>query len=77
MRSPAKAYITARGVESVSSPIINVGIAAEEFEESVQSEFAKMYGSAGVQRLGKECLEVEDVRKGYEELKVSERTTIW
>ncbi|KAI9867323.1 MAG: Biotin/lipoate A/B protein ligase [Trichoglossum hirsutum] len=44
LRSPAKAYIRARGVESVSSPVANAGVSNKEFEEAVVAEFRDMYG---------------------------------
>ncbi|KAI9852859.1 MAG: Biotin/lipoate A/B protein ligase [Thelocarpon superellum] len=44
LRSPAKPYIKARGVESVSSPIGNVGVAKELVEQAVLCEFGQMYG---------------------------------
>ncbi|KAI1357646.1 hypothetical protein F5Y08DRAFT_333723 [Xylaria arbuscula] len=43
LRSPAAPYIKARGVESVRSPVRNVGISNVEFENAVVSEFLKMY----------------------------------
>ena len=47
LRSPAKPYIKARGVDSVSSPVANVGISNENFEDAVVEEFQQMYASAG------------------------------
>ncbi|KAI9773825.1 MAG: Biotin/lipoate A/B protein ligase [Geoglossum simile] len=47
LRSPAKAYIKARGVESVSSPVTNAGVGIEEFERAVVAEFGEMYGIGG------------------------------
>ncbi|KAI9848205.1 MAG: Biotin/lipoate A/B protein ligase [Sclerophora amabilis] len=44
LRSPARPYIKARGVESVSSPVGNIGLENNEFEEAVISEFANLYG---------------------------------
>ncbi|KAI0116339.1 hypothetical protein GGR51DRAFT_545916 [Nemania sp. FL0031] len=44
LRSPAAPYIKARGVESVRSPVRNVGVSNAEFEGSVVAEFATMYG---------------------------------
>ena len=43
LRSPAAPYIKARGVESVRSPVRNVGISNAEFEDAVVGEFLKMY----------------------------------
>ncbi|KAI9782566.1 MAG: Biotin/lipoate A/B protein ligase [Geoglossum umbratile] len=47
LRSPAKTYIKARGAESVSSPVANVGVRSEEFERAVVAEFGEMYGIGG------------------------------
>ncbi|KAI0457215.1 hypothetical protein F5B21DRAFT_464753 [Xylaria acuta] len=46
LRSPAAPYIKARGVESVRSPVRNVGASNEEFEDAVVAEFLGMYGDA-------------------------------
>jgi lipoate-protein ligase A len=43
LRSPAKPYIKARGVDSVNSPIANVNVSNEAFENAVVAEFGKMY----------------------------------
>ena len=43
LRSPAKPYIKARGVESVSSPVGNVGVTNDAFEEAVVRQFGKVY----------------------------------
>lgn len=46
LRSPAEPYIKARGVESVRSPIQNVGLSNDpgsSFERAVVAEFGKMY----------------------------------
>ena len=43
LQSPAKPYIKARGVESVSSPIGNVGVSNELFTDAVLREFASTY----------------------------------
>ncbi|KAI9767488.1 MAG: Biotin/lipoate A/B protein ligase [Geoglossum umbratile] len=47
LRLLAKAYIKARGVESVSSPVANVGVRSREFERAVVAEFGDMYGIGG------------------------------
>ncbi|KAI8946634.1 hypothetical protein F4801DRAFT_54029 [Xylaria longipes] len=44
LRSPAAPYIKARGVESVRSPVRNVGVSSAEFEDAVVEEFLGMYG---------------------------------
>ena len=43
LHSPAKPFIVARGVESVSSPVANVGISNEAFKDSVVAQFASLY----------------------------------
>ncbi|KAI8634013.1 hypothetical protein F5Y19DRAFT_461527 [Xylariaceae sp. FL1651] len=47
LRSPAAPYIRARGVESVRSPVRNVGLANAAFEDAVVAQFLAMYGSGG------------------------------
>ncbi|EKG21908.1 Biotin/lipoate A/B protein ligase, partial [Macrophomina phaseolina MS6] len=79
LRSPAKPYITAFGVESVSSPVSNVGIPNQRFIEAVQFEFSRMYagrsaGPATVVEIGDEQLELPDLRKGYDEIKTRDWT---
>ncbi|KAE8448888.1 hypothetical protein EG329_008684 [Mollisiaceae sp. DMI_Dod_QoI] len=68
LRSPVKPFITARGVESVSSPIANTGVANEAFEESVVSEFNSMYGSAESVMIDDAEKDVSEITKGMEEL---------
>lgn len=76
LRSPAAPYIKARGVESVRSPIRNVGLADNAaFEEAVVAEFGAMYGNADPEVIeeGEAAGILEDVQvvaKGYAELKV-------
>ncbi|KAI0437146.1 hypothetical protein F4803DRAFT_566277 [Xylaria telfairii] len=43
LRSPAAPYIKARGVESVRSPVRNVGVSNVEFEDAVVAEFLNLY----------------------------------
>jgi lipoate-protein ligase A len=71
LRSPAKNFIEAKGVESVSSPVGNIGLDVEKFQEKLQAEFATMHGDARrptVQIVGEEQLSIPDVKKGYDEL---------
>lgn len=74
LHSPAKPYLRARGVESVSSPVGNIGLVNHVFEKSIQDEFATMYRDAGnvptVVTVGEEHLSIPEIRKGYDELKV-------
>jgi lipoate---protein ligase len=60
LRSPAKPYIKARGVESVSSPISNIGISNADFMETVQHEFSSMYGE-GDSSISLHSLQLDDV----------------
>lgn len=71
LRSPAKPYIRARGVESVSSPVGNIGMQPRKFEQSVQEEFARDYDLSNTACIvvGDHQLEVPEIRKGYDELK--------
>jgi lipoate-protein ligase A len=74
LHSPAKGMIEARGVESVNSPVTNIGLANETFIEAVQKAFAEMYHANDVElavEVGPETLEHEDIKKGYNELLVS------
>ncbi len=43
LRSPARRYIKARGVPSVSSPVGNVQVSREAFQEAVIRQFADMH----------------------------------
>jgi len=73
LHSPAKNFITAKGVESVSSPVGNILLGNEAFEASVRGHFAEMYGEpeGDVVEVGEDWADVEGVRKGMEELKAS------
>lgn len=71
LHSPAKSYITARGVESVSSPVGNILLSNDVFIRTVQREFMEMYGiREDAKEVGEDWLGHDPVRKGYEELKV-------
>ena len=71
LHSPAKPYITARGVESVSSPVGNILLSNEKFITSVQEHFGKLYqATAGAVEVGDDWQDHEPVRKGCDELKV-------
>ncbi|KAK5134257.1 hypothetical protein LTR08_006801 [Meristemomyces frigidus] len=75
LHSPAKPYMTARGVESVSSPVGNILLSNERFIASVQKQFGKLYRSIGdAQEVGDEWQEHDSVRKGCDELKSPEWT---
>ena len=73
LHSPAKRFITARGVESVSSPVGNILVEEKSFIEAVSDQFASMYPTQEKPRLeevGEELLAVDEIRKGFDELKV-------
>ena len=71
LRSPTKHFIKARGVESVSSLITNLGLENEPFENAVISEFSSMYEASQPTIVTEELKEVPEIAKGMEELKVS------
>ncbi|CAG7564233.1 unnamed protein product [Fusarium equiseti] len=69
LRSPAEPYIKTRGVDSVRSPVRNVGIENATFEAAVLEEFARMYGEAQVrEEVSDKMLELDVISKGYSEL---------
>ena len=72
LHSPAKSFITAKGVESVSSPVGNILLENERFETAVRKHFAETYGEpeGGLIEVGEDWAEVEGVKKGMDELKV-------
>ncbi|CZT24719.1 related to lipoyltransferase [Ramularia collo-cygni] len=72
LHSPAKPYMTARGVESVSSPVGNITLGNEDFISSVQARFAEKYNCSKQNpaiEVGEEWLDEDSVRKGYDELR--------
>jgi lipoate-protein ligase A len=74
LHSSARGLIEARGVESVSSPVTNIGLPNETFIGAVQKAFANMYHADDVApavEVGQELLEHEEIKKGYNELLVS------
>jgi lipoyltransferase/lipoate-protein ligase len=72
LRSPAKPFILARGVDSVSSPITNVHVANEAFENAVIEEFGRLYGSVEPVTVAGEEAEVPEISNGLAEMKVSD-----
>ncbi|VUC31280.1 unnamed protein product [Clonostachys rosea] len=70
LRAPGETFIKAQGVDSVRSPVANVGVEPAAFVDAVVDEFRRMYGGGGeVDGFGDEVLEVEKVREGYEEMR--------
>jgi lipoate-protein ligase A len=74
LRSPAKKHIQAKGVESVSSPVGNIGLEVKPFQQRLQEEFANMYAATGdanvVTTVGDEHMNIPDIKKGYDEIRV-------
>ena len=77
LKSPAKPYIQARGVESVSSPIANIGVNPEDFIEATSKEFFKIYGGDDesrilyeIQAVNDESRPINEISRSHEELKV-------
>ncbi|KAK3939242.1 lipoate-protein ligase a [Diplogelasinospora grovesii] len=71
LRSPAEPYIKARGVESVRSPVRNVGIAnTSDFTDAVITEFCKMYDhhESEMVEVDDSGVETEKIRNGVNEL---------
>ncbi|KAF2490766.1 hypothetical protein BU16DRAFT_543069 [Lophium mytilinum] len=74
LHSPAKPYLKARGVESVSSPVANIGLSNQAFQKQVQEEFARMYsGVPAANGVDQSLLSTPEISKGYDEL----RTLDW
>ncbi|KAA8910711.1 hypothetical protein FN846DRAFT_517171 [Sphaerosporella brunnea] len=73
LRSPSKNLIEARGVASVPSPVTNIGVDTGDFIAAAVEEFMQLYGDAGVAEVEEEEVqEIENVRKGIEELRSME-----
>lgn len=71
LRSPAAPFIKAKGVESVSSPVGNIGLDTEVFKEAVLEAFSSMYGGEGsFQVVGDEAMEEFKISEYMEETKV-------
>ncbi|KAM7206397.1 Biotin/lipoate A/B protein ligase [Naviculisporaceae sp. PSN 640] len=73
LRSPAAGYIKARGVESVRSPVRNVGIGNDEFISAVVDQFRGMYGGHEISESDmlvheESALQVPNIKKGLDEL---------
>ncbi|KAH8677575.1 hypothetical protein BX600DRAFT_430920 [Xylariales sp. PMI_506] len=69
LRSPAAPWMTARGVESVRSPVTNVGLGNREFEDAVIAEFGAMYGDVDAEVVTEaDAWALPEIEKGYAEL---------
>ncbi|KAF2809492.1 uncharacterized protein BDZ99DRAFT_520847 [Mytilinidion resinicola] len=75
LHSPAKPYLKARGVESVSSPIANIGLSNQAFQKQVQDEFARMHsGVPAAIAVDESLLSTPEISKGYDELRALDWT---
>lgn len=74
LHSPARSFITAKGVESVRSPVSNIGISNQSFEKAVLSEFSALYERPttipSIRFVGEELLGEMAIADGMRELKV-------
>ncbi|PQE09243.1 hypothetical protein CJF32_00010677 [Rutstroemia sp. NJR-2017a WRK4] len=69
LKSPAKPFIKARGVDSVSSPVANVNVPNGAFEDAVVSEFADLYDDSQTPIiLTDNVKDVPDIARGIHEL---------
>ncbi|KZZ98534.1 Biotin/lipoate A/B protein ligase [Moelleriella libera RCEF 2490] len=69
LRSPAEPFIKARGVDSVRSPVTNVGLDTLVFQDAVVRQFAQMYGPADIYAdFDDSARQDYHVQKGYDEL---------
>ncbi|KAH6679911.1 hypothetical protein F5X68DRAFT_33125 [Plectosphaerella plurivora] len=70
LRSPAEPFIKGRGVDSVRSPVRNVGVMNDDFEKAVVAEFGKMYGDFDIETtVGENEASLDGIFKGLTELK--------
>lgn len=73
LRSPAKDWLIAKGVESVRSPVTNLKINETEVISCLEEEFESKFGIKGIQVVTEEEIKsVESIRKGSEELQSKE-----
>jgi lipoate-protein ligase A len=76
LRSPAEGFVKAQGVDSVRSPVTNLGLQYDDFEAAVLEEFRGMYGSFDLhEEVDKQALHSDQIYDGYAELK--SRDWIW
>ncbi|RDL37984.1 uncharacterized protein BP5553_05417 [Venustampulla echinocandica] len=68
LRSPAKEFIKARGVDSVSSPITNVEVHNRDFERAVIDEFGEMYETVEPIIVTEKEEDIHEVTQGIAEL---------
>lgn len=76
LRSPMKSFLSSKGVESVSSPVGNIGIEPDRFRNAVRQQFNETYGESSYTTLRTEghsvrdVLAITEIQNGYDELKV-------
>lgn len=71
LHSPAKPLMKAKGVDSVSSKITNLGIDdVSEFETRVADEFTTLYGDGVAGNLSTDMINVPEIAEGCKELRV-------
>lgn len=74
LHSPARGFIKAKGVESVSSPVANIGLNTRIFQDAVQKGFEELYANTNSVdvdvKIGERALEVDSVKKMWEEMQV-------
>ncbi|GAO16206.1 uncharacterized protein UV8b_05578 [Ustilaginoidea virens] len=69
LRSPAEPFVKARGVGSVPSPVRNVDLPNDVFQDAVVKEFSSMYGPLHLQtEFTDDALMDAQIRSGYQEL---------
>ncbi|TQS38063.1 hypothetical protein Golomagni_01437 [Golovinomyces magnicellulatus] len=70
--APAKTFIKARGVASVSSPIMNVGISNLDFQTAVVHQFCSMYSTVKPLLVDNDLEKIPEIADGLAELKSSD-----
>ena len=74
LHSPARGHIKAKGVESVSSPVANIGLDTVIFRDAVRKGFEEMYARGDnvdvSVNIGERALEVPRVKEMWEEMQV-------
>jgi len=77
LHSPARGFIKAKGVESVSSPVSNIGMDTNTFRKAVRQGFEEMYAKDKLVdvdvRIGERALEVEGIKKTWAEMQVGKK----
>ena len=78
LRSPAREYISAKGVESVRSPVGNTGVQLEIFVREVQEAFSRLYTGSTKSyhpiEISEEVLQEPKIRSELEEMRTKEWT---